>query len=66
MSAAKVMEISAESPEGFQTAIRNGMEQASKTVENIKGASVSVQKLKIENGKIAAYLVDIRVTFVLQ
>ncbi|TVS16627.1 MAG: dodecin domain-containing protein [Gammaproteobacteria bacterium] len=66
MSVAKVIEISAESPEGFEAAIRNGMKQASKTVENIKGAWISEQKLKIENGQIAAYRVDMRVTFVLQ
>ncbi len=66
MSVAKIMEISAESTEGFEAAIRNGIEQASKIVENIKGAWVSEQKLKIENGQIAAYRVDIRVSFVLQ
>ena len=66
MSVAKVIEISAESPEGFEAAIRNGIEQASKTVENIKGAWVSEQKVKIENGQISAYRVDMRVTFVLR
>lgn len=65
MSVAKIIEISAESPESFEAAIRSGIMQASKTVENIKGAWVSEQKVKIENGQIAAYRVDMRVTFVL-
>jgi len=65
MSVAKIIEISAESGESFEDAIREGIEKASKSVENIKGAWVSEQKVIVENGRIAAYRVDMRVTFVL-
>ena len=64
MSLARIVKVSAESTEGFEAAIRNGIGQASKTLEHIKGAWVSEQKLRIENGQITAYRVDMRVTLV--
>ena len=64
MSSAKVVEVFAESPDGFEAAICRGIEQASTTVENIKAAWVSEQKLKIEDGQITGYIVGIRVTIV--
>lgn len=66
MSVGKVIEISAESEKGFEDAIRNGIETAAKSVENIKGAWVSEQKVHVENGRVTGYRVDLRVTFVLQ
>ncbi|MFO7787582.1 MAG: dodecin family protein [Halospina sp.] len=66
MSVGKVIEISAESDKGFEDAIRNGIEAASQTVENIKGAWVCEQKVQVENGCVTGYRVDMRVTFVLQ
>ena len=66
MSVAKVIEINAESPDSFEDAIKKGIERASKTVDDIKGAWVSEQKVKVENGKVTSYRVDMRVTFVLK
>jgi|AntRauMinimDraft_4_1070384.scaffolds.fasta_scaffold15376_1 hypothetical protein len=66
MSVAKVIEISAESEKGFEDAIKSGIEKASHSVENIKGAWVSEQKVHVENGRVTGYRVDLRVTFVLQ
>ncbi len=65
MSVAKIIEVSATSPDSFEDAIRRGIQTASKTVRNIKGAWISEQKVTIENGKINGYRVDMRVTFVL-
>ncbi len=65
MSVGKVIEISAESEKSFEDAIKNGIETASRTVEDIKGAWVSEQKVLIENGRITGYRVDMRITFVL-
>lgn len=66
MSVAKIIEISSESPNGFEDAIRLGIERASKTVDQIRGAWVSEQKVKVEDGKIVAYQVNLRITFVLE
>ena len=65
MSVAKIIEISAESPESFEAAIREGIQRASKTVKNIKGAWVGDQIVEIENNKIVNYRVHLKVTFVL-
>ena len=65
MTVARVTEITAESPKSFEDAIRIGVERANKTLENVKGAWIQEQKLKIEGGKITAYRVNMKVTFIL-
>ena len=62
---AKVIEISSESPKGFEDAINSGIKRAHKTVKNIKGAWIQGQKVIVENGKVVAYRVDMKITFVL-
>jgi flavin-binding protein dodecin len=65
MSVAKVIEITASSPKSFDDAVARGIEHASKTVDNIKGAWVKESKVVVESGKITEYRVDMKVTFVL-
>lgn len=65
MSVAKIIEISAESPEGFEAAIREGIKRASTTVKNIKSAWVGDQQVEVENEKVVNYRVHLKVTFVL-
>jgi flavin-binding protein dodecin len=65
MSVAKIIEISAESPDGFEAAIREGIRRAGKTVKNIKGAWVGDQLVEIKDDKIVNYRVHLKVTFVL-
>ncbi len=64
-SVAKVTEITANSPESMEDAIRVGIERASKTLSNIRSAWVAEQHVVIENNTIAGYRVNLRVTFVL-
>lgn len=66
MSVARVTEISAESPDSFEHALRTGIERANQTLRNVKGAWVKEQQVTVENGKITAYRVNILVTFVLE
>ncbi len=66
MSVARITEISAESTKSFEDAIVQGIERANKTLKNVKGAWVQDQKITIENGKIAMYRVNLKITFVLQ
>lgn len=66
MSVAKVIEISATSLESFDAAVSEGIRQASKTVKNIQGAWVKEQQVLVSNGKIDAYRVNLKVTFVLE
>ena len=66
MSVAKVIEISAESSESFEDAIRQGIERAEKSVRNVRGAWVAEQKVDIDNGRITQFRVDLKVTFLLE
>jgi flavin-binding protein dodecin len=67
MSVAKVIEITSSSSKGFEDAIEQGVAKASKTIDGIKGAWVSEQKVRVgEDGKIEEYRVYMRLTFVLE
>jgi flavin-binding protein dodecin len=66
MTVAKVSEISATSEKSFDDAMRQGLARANKTLKNITGAWVADQEVMIDKGKITAYRVRMRVTFVLE
>ena len=66
MSVAKVIEISADSDKSFEDAIQQGIETASKTVDDIKGAWIKEQQVLIDDGEIVGFRVDLKVTFVLK
>jgi flavin-binding protein dodecin len=65
MSVAKVTEIISSSPEGFDYAIKQGVERAQKTLKGVQGAWVQDQKIVMDNGSIKEYRVNLKVTFVL-
>lgn len=64
-SIAKVTEISAESPDSFDDAVRVAITRAAKTIHNMKSAWVAEQHVIVEDGQVAGYRVHLRVTFVL-
>jgi dodecin len=64
-SVAKVTEISAESPESFEDAIRVGVARAAKTIHNLRSAWVAEQHVLIEDGKVAGFRVHLRLTFII-
>ncbi len=65
MSVAKITEISASSTVSFDDAVKVGVERASKTLKNIKGAWVKEQSVVVDNDKVTEYRVTMKVTFVL-
>jgi flavin-binding protein dodecin len=65
MSVAKVVEISAESEDSFEDAIRKGIKTAGKTVHGIKSAWVKSQQAVVKDDKIILFRVDLKLTFVL-
>ena len=65
MSVAKITEISASSPVSFDDAVKIGIARANKTLEGISGAWVSEMKIDVADGKVSAYRVNLKVTFVL-
>ena len=66
MPVAKVTEISASSPKGFEDAIQAGVTRASKTLQQIRGAWVKDMKVVVDNGRITEYRIRMKVTFVLK
>jgi len=61
-----VTEISAASSEGFEAAIREGIDRANKTLRNVESAWVKDMNVLMEDGQIRAYKVNLLVTFVLE
>lgn len=64
-SVARVTEIIASSPKGFEDAVRVGVDRACKTLDGVQGAWVKDQKVVVKKGKIVEYRVGLMVTFVL-
>jgi len=63
MSVAKVIEISSESTQSFEDAIRTGIMEASKSVRNIKSAWVNSQQAILDHGEAMKFRVDLKVSF---
>ena len=63
MAIMKVIEILADSKKSWEDATANAVKKASKSVKNIKGAHVQNQSVVIKNGKVAAYRVNVKMTF---
>jgi flavin-binding protein dodecin len=66
MSVAKVTEISSSSKESFDDAIKKGIKRADETLDKIQGAWVNEMKVKVDDGDITEYRVNMKVTFVLK
>ncbi|MFO7707595.1 MAG: dodecin family protein [Desulfobacterales bacterium] len=66
MSIAKISEISATSAKSFEDAIQQGITRANKTLRNIKSVWVKEQHVRVENGRLSEYQVNMMVTFVLE
>ncbi len=66
MAVASVTKVTAASSEGFDAAIREGLNRASKTLRGITGLHVIEQKAKVENARIVEYRVTMEITFVLE
>jgi flavin-binding protein dodecin len=65
MSIAKITEISATSNESFDDAIRQGVARANKTLRNVKRVWIKEQHVRVEDGRVSEYQVNMAITFVL-
>ena len=66
MSIARITEISSTSTKSFEDAIQSAVTRATKTLRNVRGAWVKEQQIKIDNGQIVEYQVNLMITFVLE
>ena len=63
---ARVIELSATSEESFEDAINQGVKRATSTLRNVESAWIKDMNVLIENNEIAAYKVNMAITFVLE
>ena len=63
---ARVTEIIAGSPKGFDEAVRMGFSRALKTLRGVTGMRVVEFRVAVENSKIIEYRVRMEVVFVLE
>ena len=66
MSVARVTEISATSEKSFEDAIRQGLERATQTLRGVTSAWIKEQEVRLKDGKVAEYKVNMLITFVLE
>jgi dodecin len=59
MSIARVIEISAESPESFEAAIRRGIEDAKRDIPKVEGVWIKDQQL-VNDGGVSTFRVDMK------
>jgi len=65
MSVAKVSEISATSTRSFEDAIKEGVARANKTLRHIQSAWIKEQQVRVKDGAVTEYQVNMMVTFVI-
>jgi flavin-binding protein dodecin len=63
---ARIIELSATSEESFEDAVNQGVERATSTLRNVESVWLKDMNVLIENNEIAAYKVNMAVTFVLE
>ena len=63
---ARISEVIAGSPVGFDEAIRVGFQRANRTLRNITGLRILEQRVSVNDGKIEEYRVRMEVIFVLE
>jgi len=66
MSVARITEISASSTKSFDDAVQQGIQRATATLRNVRSAWIKEQEVQVENNRITAYKVTMKVTFVLE
>ncbi len=66
MSVARVTEISSTSTQSFEDAIQQGIARATQSLRGVTSAWVKEQQVRLRDGKIAEYQVNLKITFVLE
>jgi len=66
MSVARITEISATSEKSFEDAVQQGIQRATATLRNVKGAWIKEQEVHVEGNRISLYKVIMKVTFILE
>jgi dodecin len=65
MSVVKVIELSAESAEGYDDAVRQAMERAARTIRNIRSVWLKEFEAVVENDRVTQLRVAAKISFLL-
>jgi flavin-binding protein dodecin len=65
-SIVKVIEVIAESDQGWEQAAQSALEHASRTIRNIKSIYVEDFQAVVENNRIVNYRLNAKISFVLE
>jgi len=63
MAILKVIEVLANSNKGWEDAAKKAVEQASKSVKNIRSVYIKEQSATVKNGELDDYRVNVKITF---
>jgi len=66
MSVVKVIEILADSKEGWEAAAQEAVKAAAKTVDNIRSAYVENMQAIVDGDQIVTYRVNVKISFVVK
>ncbi len=59
----KIIELVGSSPSSWEDAAKNAVEEAGKSLKNLRIAEIGKLDLRMEDGKIAAYRARVKVSF---
>lgn len=62
----KIIELIGVSPKSFEDAVNEAVMRASKTVKNISGVDIIGQSVKVKDGKVAEYRVNVKLAFLVK
>jgi flavin-binding protein dodecin len=65
MSMLKVIEVLAESEKNWEDAAQSAVTQAGRSVRNVKSIYIKDMEATVENGKIAKYRINAKISFLL-
>ena len=63
MSVAKIIELVVSSKNGWEDAVRAGVEEAGRTVRGIRGVDVQDWTARVENNRIVEYKANLKIAF---
>ena len=63
MAVLKVIEVLANSEKSWEDAAKKAVDQASKSVKNIRSVYLNEQSATVENGELTDYRVNVKITF---
>ena len=66
MTMLKVIEVLAQSDKSWEDAAQNAIDEAAKSVRGIKSIYIKEKEATVENGKIAAYRINAKISFLVE